>query len=54
MIKFSMTLAPSIAIPCRTIRAEQHADRMLHLLWSVLLHGEAPVKEMPPPSFHLQ
>ena len=54
MIKFSMALAPSIAIPCRTIRAEQHADRMLHLLWSVLLHGEAPVKEMPPPSFHLQ
>ena len=53
MIKFSMTLAPSIAIPCRTIRAEQHADRMLHL-WSVLLHGEAPVKEMPPPSFYLQ
>ena len=44
MIKFSMTLAPSIAIPCRTIRAEQHADRMLHL-WSVLLHGEALPKK---------
>ena len=54
MIKFSMTLAPSIAIRCQTIRAEQHADRVLHLLWSVLLHGEAPVKEMPPPSFYLQ
>lgn len=45
MIKFSMTLAPSIAIPCRTIRAEQHADRMLHHLWSVLLHGEALPKK---------
>ena len=54
MIKFSTTPAPSIAIRCQTIRAEQHADRMLHHLWSVLLHGEAPVKEMPPPSFHLQ
>ena len=31
MIKFSTTLAPSIAIRCQTIRAEQHADRMLHL-----------------------
>lgn len=45
MIKVSMTLAPSIAIPCRTIRAEQHAVRMLHLLWSVLLHGEALTKK---------
>ena len=31
MIKFSTTLAPCIATRCQTIRAEQHADRMLHL-----------------------
>lgn len=53
MIWFSATLAPSIAIRCFTIRAEQDAGRRLHLLWSVLLHGEAPVKDMPPRSFYL-
>ena len=53
MIWFFATLAPSIAIRCLTIRAEQDAGRRLHLLWSVLLHGEAPVKDMPPRSFYL-
>lgn len=45
MIWFSATLAPSIAIRCLTIRAEQDAGRRLHLLWSVLLHGEALPKK---------